>query len=652
MSSTIRPFLFASGILGIVIAMALMPLNNGVRAYHSEAELQSFRQHSVIGPVDSSQYFPTSAHCDGCHSTDPEAFAMRDGDGNDVNMYDDWVASMMANSAKDPFWRAKVSHETLTHPAFKAETEDKCTTCHAPMGNYTSKYHGDPHYGIDDLLLDTIGLDGVSCAACHQMSETALGDLNSGAMIFDTINRAQYGPYLTPFGGPMTDFVGFSPVYSERILDAGICAGCHTLVTETFDPGTGAPNGDTYVEQATYHEWLNSQYNVDNISCQSCHLPQIEDSVIISDNFSFLQARFPYGLHELVGGNTMMLQLMRDNRIALGIKATNQDFNETLASTFDMLQNRSIDLDLNFDNSTEDSLFVQVEVKNKAGHKFPSGYPSRRAFVELLVVSTEDDTLFHSGAQTDNYEVVGHDAYFEPHYDVITQEEQVQIYEVVPADVNGNFTSLLERAAYSLKDNRLPPVGFTTSHEVYDTTLIIGNALTDTNFNFDDNNVEGSATDRIQYHISREDYSGGYVKVTARVHYQSLPPRFMKEMFEVSTPEIETFRDMYDEADKSTVLVGTAVLDSVFLDIRTSIAELPKPSNGIKLSPNPTADGWVKITLPEGHKMTTIEVYNMSGKLLANHSKLIFELPSQQGVYIVRLKTDTSEFVEKVVRGK
>ncbi|MFT4667450.1 MAG: hypothetical protein ACI9XB_004419, partial [Gammaproteobacteria bacterium] len=119
MSSTIRPILFASGILGIVIGMALMPLNNEVRAYHSEAELHSFRKASVMSPVDSSQYFPTSAHCNGCHSTDPQGFAMHDNDGNDVNMYDDWAASMMANAARDPFWRAKVSHETLTHPAFK-----------------------------------------------------------------------------------------------------------------------------------------------------------------------------------------------------------------------------------------------------------------------------------------------------------------------------------------------------------------------------------------------------------------------------------------------------------------------------------------------------------------------------------------------------
>ena len=33
---------------------------------------------------------------------------------------------------------------------------------------------------------------------------------------------------------------------------------------------------------------------------------------------------------------------------------------------------------------------------------------------------------------------------------------------------------MLERAKFPIKDNRLPPLGFTTSHPTYDTTLIAG----------------------------------------------------------------------------------------------------------------------------------------------------------------------------------
>jgi Cytochrome c554 and c-prime len=647
MSYSLRQMLIIIGIIVLICGMSLIPYSNVAHPFHSMEEIKAFRQHAVMDIVDSSLYFAPSYHCKGCHSTDPQGFALVDGDGNDVAMYDAWASSMMANAARDPFWRAKVSHETFTHPDYKDETENKCTSCHAPLGNYTARYHGDPHYGMDELLLDTMGLDGVSCSACHQMSATALGDLNSGLLNYDT-NRVQYGPYPLPFAAPMSDFVGFTPVFSTHINDAGICASCHTLVTETFDL-SGQPNGDTYIEQATYHEWLNSQYNVDNISCQACHMARIADSVVISDNFNALQPRFPYGLHDLVGANTMMLQLMRDNRVALGINATVENYNKTIAATLDMLQNQTLDLSMELTDATLDTLFLELKLKNKAGHKFPSGYPSRRAFVELQVISLADgETLFHSGKINNNNEVVGLDPNFEPHYDVINQEDQVQIYEIVPADVNANFTTILERAAFSLKDNRLPPLGFKTNHAVYDTTLIVGNALTDPDFNFE-NGEEGSATDRIRYHVSRSDFNGGFVKVIARVHYQSLPPRWLEEMFAVNTPEIQTFKDMYNEADQSAVLVETATLDSVFMDFIVSNKNSAF-ANQWQLSPNPTNDGRIQISIPENHQLRAVEVYQLDGKKVETYNRRDIQLPPQQGVYLVRVVTHKGEWSGKVVR--
>ena len=42
---------------------------------------------------------------------------------------------------------------------------------------------------------------------------------------------------------------------------------------------------------------------------------------------------------------------------------------------------------------------------------------------------------------------------YEPHFDVISQENDVQVYELV-VDVTGALTNVLERAAGSAKDNR------------------------------------------------------------------------------------------------------------------------------------------------------------------------------------------------------
>lgn len=97
----------------------------------------------------------------------------------------------------------------------------------------------------------------------------------------------------------------------------------------------------------------------------------------------------------------------------------------------------------------------------------------------------------------------------------------MQIYELVMADVNGDFTTVLERAKEPLKDNRLVPLGFLTSHPGYDTTRIAGTALLDPNFNRNTLNEEGSGTDLIHYRIPMNGWSGA-LTATTRVFYQSM----------------------------------------------------------------------------------------------------------------------------------
>jgi cytochrome c553 len=67
-----------------------------------------------------------------CHSTND--FALRDSQGNDVSPVARWRSTMLANSAKDPFWKAKVKRERLENPSHSDALENVCTRCHAPMG--------------------------------------------------------------------------------------------------------------------------------------------------------------------------------------------------------------------------------------------------------------------------------------------------------------------------------------------------------------------------------------------------------------------------------------------------------------------------------------------------------------------------------------
>lgn len=525
--------------------------------FHTSEELAFWGSMVDTLPGGFNGLFAGSGACTNCHGFDTAMIASVDPLGNDINVVDDWQATMMANSAKDPFWRAKVSHEVLLYPALKMDIETKCTSCHAPLGHFAAMHAGFQHYSIDSMVLDPLAKDGVSCLACHQQSKTGVGLTHSGDLNFDTAKIA-YGPFISPLESPMIMETGYKPAFSTHISNAGLCGGCHTLITETVDYNSNF-TGNTFVEQATYHEWLNSRYVVEEVSCQGCHMPALTKGEFFLVNDLDTEARDTFYLHELVGANTTMLKLLKANIETLNLSAEPENFDDVIAKTEDMLRNRSINFDLNLIEQTEDSLFFEVEILNKAGHKFPSGYPARRAFVEFVLLNQNGDTLFVSGNVDENYELVAQNETYEPHYQIINSEDQAQIYELVFADVNGDVSTVLVRGDHAIKDNRIPPQGFSTEHQVYDTTLIAGNALDDPDFNLE-NGVQGSGVDKIYYNIARPPLEGAYT-ASAKMFYQATPPKWMKEMFDETSPEIETFRAMFDEADRTPFLMKTANVD-------------------------------------------------------------------------------------------
>ncbi|HMQ61586.1 MAG TPA: T9SS type A sorting domain-containing protein [Flavilitoribacter sp.] len=643
--------LVALSLFGAIGLFSMMPVaENKGGAYRPESFAEWHKTVFLLDPVPQELIFPTTYYCGGCHGPDYLMHAMVDEMGNDVNLFDDFSTTMMANSAKDPFWQAKVSHEMLVNPGHSLDLQTKCTSCHAPQGHYTAILRGAQHYTMADLLADSVGIQGVSCGACHSISPENLGKEFSGQIRYDT-NRVAYGPYESPFAGPMTDFVGFQPVYSPHINDAGLCASCHTLITKSVDLN-GNYTGSDFVEQATYHEWLNSAYNTDGgatpQTCQGCHLPRIDDSVVISSGYAFLEGRSPFGQHELVGGNTAMLKLMKANKAELSIGAADEHFDETIAKTLRMLQEKTLDVRLELENITDDTIYFSVLLRNKAGHKFPSGYPSRRAFVEFTVTGAEGPPLFHSGAVQPNYEVAGQGPGVMPHFDMINREDQVQIYELVLGDVNGDFTTVLERSHQALKDNRLPPAGFTTGHTAYDTTRVVGAALTDPDFNTE-NGQQGSGTDRIRFHIPRNLYSG-LVDASVRIYYQSLPPKWMAPLLAENTPAINAFREMYQEADLTPVLIGSDSLGGLVLE-PVSVQE---PGAGLlEIYPTVVRKGQtVHFGQSAGLRIAGIRIFDISGRRILEKTGNISEIvlpPYSAGVYILEVMTDKGRIVQKII---
>ncbi len=83
---------------------------------------------------------------------------------------------------------------------------------------------------------------------------------------------------------------------------------------------------------------------------------------------------------------------------------------------------------------------ADVHVRNLTGHKLPTGYPSRRAWLHVTVRDRGGRIVFESGAVAQNGAIAGNDndadaLAFEPHHSEIRTADQVQIYESVMSDL-------------------------------------------------------------------------------------------------------------------------------------------------------------------------------------------------------------------------
>lgn len=559
---------------------------------------------------------------------------------------------MMANSAKDPMWRAKLAHETLVNPGHAGELTNKCTSCHAPMGRFEAAHDGVEFYTTEMLDADSLALDGVSCMACHAQQIETTGLFFSGELEYnaDTI----WGPIfdIPKNGLPMQDFimsnfVGVAPVAHPKASKSESCAGCHSLITETADL-QGNATGTTFIEQATYHEWLNSSYNSQDfnaIECQGCHMPKTEEPIIVASGYDWLPGREPFAQHWLVGGNTFMLELMKNRIDELGITANEQHFQTVIDRTLDNLQNHTAEIEIIPGVIDSDTARYTVRLTNKAGHKMPSGYPARRAFVEFVMTDEDGNEVFHSGRINPDFEVQGQDPTWEPHYDVIRDDvNEVQIYEMVMGDVMGNVTTVLERAHHMIKDNRLVPTGFSTTHAAYDTTMVVGAAAFDPNFNAI-NGLEGSGTDDVHYHIPLQGISGN-VTVTARFWYQSLPPKWNEEMFAMDHPLINSFEEMYWQEGPDPVEMASYTVNSTITNVR-------EKARLFTVSPNPTSNGFVQVNAGND-AIQTIKVYSLDGKLVEtlnpSASRAQVRLPLIAGTYLLDVQTSRGRKVERVIR--
>jgi hypothetical protein len=131
-------------------------------------------------------------------------------------------------------------------------------------------------------------------------------------------------------------------------------------------------------------------------------------------------------------------------------------------------------------------LRAEIAIENRGGHKLPTAYPSRRAWLHIAVKDAGGSVVFESGRLEADGRIRGNDndtdgARFEAHHDEIASPDDVQIYEPILGDPAGAVTTGLIAAVKYLKDNRLLPHGFdkaTASHDI----AVVGGAAGDADF--------------------------------------------------------------------------------------------------------------------------------------------------------------------------
>jgi len=606
------------------------PESDSIKAKHLQALLELHTRN-----IDTTAIFLPASRCKGCHGYDPQGNANVTLDGIDINLFDDWETSMMGLAGVDPLWKAKVRHEVMTNPGHATELQNLCTSCHAPMGHFAAFYKGADHYSLEDLENDSLGLSGVGCLGCHAIGQNGLGNRFTGDIPYDT-NRVAYGPFVNPMAGPMQLYVNFTPTYSDHVSQGRFCSPCHTLISNTVDL-EGNPTGNSFVEQATFHEWLNSSYPAQGTTCQTCHMPQIEDPIKIAVGYTALQGRSPFNLHSFAGANSFMVDLIKRNKSALGVNANDANFDSTLAAITRNLRYNTLNAELSFPEFANDSLSFELMLTNKSGHKFPSGYPSRRAFVEFKVTTEIGETLFTSGSFGSDGEIINYGGVVEPHHDVIRSENQVQIYEMNMGDVNGNFTTVLERASMYLKDNRLPPLGFTNQHASYDTMRVVGDAENDVDFNRN-GSTQGTGKDIVHYKIGLNGYSGP-LNVTAKVYYQTVPPEWLSEMRLLDAPEISNFLTMFDASENTPVLVAGDSLLNISNPLSTDALRVKSPV----FYPNPVMVN-SGMNMQFTNKPDSMKLFSIAGQEMpvswrrTGTNLWHINLPSATGVFILQVE--------------
>jgi hypothetical protein len=243
------------------------------------------------------------------------------------------------------------------------------------------------------------------------------------------------------------------------------------------------------------------------------------------------KALFVHAIILLSERSFLMLRMLSNHRLDLSVAALRDELNTAALRTTHFLQASSARVSITNVESNGGKLNVDVLVENTTGHKMPTAYPSRRAWLQVILRDRNGETIFESGALNPDGSIKGNindvdPSGFEPHHREITSADQVQIYETILRDSQGHVTTGLLNALGYLKDNRVLPSGFDKSSAEKD-IAVMGEAADDPNFT-----DKGS---RVRYSVA-VDPSAGSFHIEAELWYEPIAYRWAHNLSPYNAP--------------------------------------------------------------------------------------------------------------------
>src|SRR5579875_2724932 len=423
--------------------------------------------------------FVSSDQCLGCHSsTWPWMLLQVPNTNTQVGIapYAEWRWSPMGLAGRDPIFYSQVESElayiaTMKDPADRKKYTDyvknTCFHCHGVMGQRQfAQEHPDQTFDPSvinrrDNVYGSLARDGISCTVCHRIKDDYVSlDVFLKKQTTGEFNLIADDQIQGPFGDnhiivdPMKNSLGYTPKYNAYTTSSRLCGSCHVIDLPVVDH----PTPEYSLEQNTYVEWLNSQYenefnpsNPNARTCQDCHMRDSYDSAKNNLNVSPLPTkiaavedegypgtthRLPldkitvtyrstgFRRHDLLGLNGFLLEMFSSYmqqdpedenyyNYILGVRQSDYmsglttDLSNAIGNVVQQAQENTATVNVNVLKAAGHELTADVTVQNLTGHRFPSGVGFRRAFIQFQVTDSGGNVVWTSGATNNKGEIVG-----------------------------------------------------------------------------------------------------------------------------------------------------------------------------------------------------------------------------------------------------